>query len=206
MKASEALVHDVESAFDNLRHDTAAGVDDVVSYFEKLPGQALHELEALPGQMLTMGENIVEGVIHGVEDAAAGLLSEVSNLAGDVEKAFTDPLAILSPSRTMFPHGWNVVQGVIEGVKANAPNLVAAMHGLGTSVAATGPSLAVGAVAPASGSTSVHVTVPTTVQGQTSDAYQSPQFQQYMQSTVQEAVLRYAELNPTNGLTPTWGH
>lgn len=55
------------------------------------------------------------------------------------------------------------------------------------------------------GSPSVHVSIPVNVQGGAGTAYQSPEFMQYMQRIVQEAVLRYGQLNPGNGLTPAWG-
>lgn len=198
--AAEALVHDVESSFDELRHDAAAGVDDVVSYFEKLPGEVLHELEALPGQMLTAGENAVLGLLHGVEDIAGELLGEVSNLAGDVEKAFTDPLSILSPSKVMYQHGADYVNGIIGGVQSRASALTGAVGALATGIGAPGAAI------PA-GSTMTH-TVDVNVNSQgvaVGDPLQSPQYQQELQAAVQEVTLRYADMNPGNGLSPTWG-
>jgi hypothetical protein len=131
----------------------------------------------------------------------------MGSLASDVASYFTDPLKLFSPSRLFFEHGFNIVQGAINGVKANAPALLATMRGLGAgvAVAGTGSSLAAGAIAPAGGSTTHNVNVNVNAQGAAMNPYQGPQFEQYMQRTVQEAVLRYAQLNPTNGLTPAWG-
>jgi phage-related protein len=199
------VLHLLETAWHNVTSTTSTNIGDVVHFFEELPGEILHELEALPGQMLTVGKNIVLGVLHGVEDMASDLLGEVSNLAGDVEKAFTDPLSILSPSMVMFRHGQNYVQGIIDGIKSKASELHAAAAGLGTGLAVQGAGAA-GAIAPASGgSTTVHVSTPVNIQGATSEGYSSPQFTQYLQGQVQEAVLRYGTNNPGNGLNPTWG-
>jgi phage-related protein len=197
--------HDIASAFDGMRHNIASWIDDVLHFFEKLPGQLVNFLKSLPGQMLNIGENVIKGLINGILNEAAQIPSIMKGLASDVASYFTDPLKLFSPSRLFFEHGYNIVQGAINGVKANAPNLLATMRGLGTGVAGTGSSLAAGAIAPASGSTSMHVTVPVTVQGSAA-ATASPQYLQGLQTAVQEAVLRYGELNPGNGLTPAWRH
>jgi phage-related protein len=214
-KGWDTARHDAATVFDGMRHDAAAAwdalmagvnsmVSSVLSFFSKLPGQVTSFLASLPGQMLTIGKNVIIGLINGIISAAADIPSLMMRLASEVASYFTDPLKLFSPSRVFFEHGFNIVQGAINGVKANAPQLLSAMRQLGGAVAA-GALPGAGVTAGSVSSTSVHVSVPTTVQGATSDAYSSPQFQQYMQSAVQEAVLRYAELNPTNGLTPAWG-
>jgi TP901 family phage tail tape measure protein len=197
--------HDVAVAFDDIRHSVSAGVDDVLSFFQKLPGQVVSFLASLPGQMLSIGENVIKGLINGIVNAAAAIPSIMGQLASDVASYFTDPLKLFSPSRLFFEHGWNIVQGAINGVKANARNLLSVMGDLGTGVGGTGSALAASAIGPASGSTSVHVNIPVTATGTVGSMFESPEFQQYMQQQTQEAVLRYAQLNPTNGLTPAWG-
>lgn len=205
--AADGIVHDVASSWDTFRHDTAAVTDAVVSFFQQLPGKVIAQLAALPGQMLTIGENVIKGLINGIIAQAAAIPSIMGQLASDVASYFTDPLKLFSPSRLFFEHGVNIVQGAINGVKANAPQLLAAMRDLGTGVGAQGIGSAgvAGAIAPAGGSTTVHVPVQVTAQGMTPD-YTSPQFTQYIQGVVQEGVLRYGQLNPGNGLTPAWGH
>jgi phage-related protein len=199
------VLHQLEAAWDAVYSATSKAVSEVLSFFEKLPGQVTGFLASLPGQMLSIGENVIKGLINGILNAAAQIPSIMSGLASDVASYFTDPLKLFSPSRLFFEHGFNIVQGAINGVKANAPNLLATMRGLGTSVGAagTGSVLAAGAIG-AGGSSSVHVTVPVTVQGGTSGV--SPQYLQSLQATVQEAVLRHAQMNPTNGLVSAWGH
>ncbi len=202
----DVISHDFVAGLDVIRHTVAAGADDVVSFFEKLPGRVVAQLAALPGPLLTVGENVIKGLINGIVNAAASIPSIMSGLASDVASYFTDPLKLFSPSRLFFEHGFNIVQGAINGVKANTPALLATMRALGTGVGTQGlgSSYAAGAVAPAGGA-SVHVSVPMTVQGSAGSAYSDPRFQQYMQQQVQEAVLRYGDINPDNGLTPAWG-
>lgn len=197
--------HDVATAFDDIRHSVSSGVDAVISFFTSLPGKIAAQLAKLPGELLTIGENVIKGLINGIENAAAAIPGIMAGLASKVASYFTNPLQLFSPSRLFFQHGFNIVQGAINGVKANAPALLSAMRELGGNVGAQGigSSLAAGAAAPAGGSTSVHVTAPLTVQA--GSGYDTPQFQQYLQAAMQEATLRYGQLNPTNGLTPAWG-
>jgi hypothetical protein len=46
----------------------------------------------------------------------------------------------------------------------------------------------------------VHVSVPMTVTGPAGSAYTDPEFQRYLQDMIQEATLRYGQLNPSNGI------
>lgn len=201
--AADALVRDARSAWDSLVSVTSSAISAVLSFFQRLPGQVLSFLARLPGDMLTAGRNIIDGLIHGIESAAADIPSIMSGLASDVASYFTDPLKIFSPSRVFFEHGQNIVQGAIDGVRSKSPDLLAAVHDLATGVGGTGSALAGGAVAaagPAEHTFNVNMqAVPA------GSAYDTPEFQQYMQAQVQEAVLRYGQVNVSNGLTPEWG-
>jgi TP901 family phage tail tape measure protein len=118
--------------------DVSSMVTKVVSFFRRLPGEALHELDALPGQMVHAGESIVDGLISGVENKAKHLLSDVGGLAHDVEHAFTDPLSIFSPSRVMAGHGQNVVLGIAQGVGTATPELIARVTAMGQELEQSG--------------------------------------------------------------------
>lgn len=204
------LEHDVAAHFDEIRHDIAQwaddvrhDTDDVITWFRELPGRILAVLAALPGEMLSFGEHIIEGLINGVEAKVGDLLGHIENLGHDISGVFSSVLHMASPSRLFHEHGQNIIQGLINGVQSKVPEMLALMRGLGTG--AIGSAQAGSAVGPAGGGTSVHVTVPTQITGQASEMYSSPQFQQYLQAQVQEAVLRYQQVNPSNGLTTTWG-
>jgi len=197
--------HDIASRFDTVRHDIAAWIDDVLNFFKQLPGQILSFLARLPGDMVTIGRNIVQGMINGVRSMAGTLLSAIENLIpSPIRSLVSDALGLASPSKVFFGYGTNIVQGLINGVASMQPHLRSAMQALSGNVTAPGSALAAGAVGPAGG-TSVHVQVPMTVQGAAGAAYTDPRFAQYMQQQVQEAVLRYGQINAGNGLTPAWG-
>lgn len=197
------LVAFIVTHWAEFRRVTAELVDDVVGFFERLPGRILAELAALPGQLLGFGRSIIDGLLHGVEDAAGGLLGEVGKLAGDVSHAFSDVLGIFSPSRVFYQHAVNTWLGYINATRAMAPQVLAAVRAVSGTIGAQGAALGAGggygpAGAGGSGGASlrpVNVTVPITMNGQ-ADA----RFYQGLQTAVQEAVLRYSLNNPGNGL------
>jgi phage-related protein len=204
--AFNAVLHVIEDAWHSITSSTSSGSSQVQGFFQRLPGEIVSFLARLPGDMVSIGQNIIHGLINGIESMGGTLASAiVSLIPSPIRSLVAGALGIFSPSTVFHGYGVNLVQGLINGVQSMQPHLRTAMTALTGGVTATGSSLAAGAIAPAGGSTSVHVTVPTTVQGATSSAYSSPEFTQYMQAQVQEAVLRYGQLNPGNGLTPAWG-
>jgi hypothetical protein len=200
--SSDGMRHDIASAYDALRHDIASFADWLPRETRQVWDAAMSYLAGLPGRMLSAGRNIIDGLIHGIESAAADIPGIMRSLAGDVESYFTDPLKIFSPSLVMYGHGWNIVQGAINGVKANAPQLLAAMRGLGGNVATGGlAGSAAGGGGGYGGSGQVHVTVPlTAVFGAGAGSLATdPRFMQYVQAAVQEAVARWGLNNPGTG-------
>jgi TP901 family phage tail tape measure protein len=101
-----------------------------LSLVASLPGRIIHEIGDLGHLLWSAGEQIIQGLIGGIESAAGGLLSEVEGLAKDVEGAFKDVLSILSPSRVFFEHGRNIVLGAQMGVEAEGPRLLASVRRL----------------------------------------------------------------------------
>jgi phage-related protein len=204
-QALDNIRHDIASGFDSMRHDIASWIDGVLHYFEQLPGQIVNFLRSLPGAMLSIGQNIIHGLINGIESMGSTLASAiVSLIPSPIRSLVAGALGILSPSTVFHGYGVNLVQGLINGVQAMQPHLKTAMQGLTGGVTATGSSLAAGAIGAAGGAgANVHVTV--NAQGTVGVNYADPRYQQALQSAVQEVTLRHAQLNSTNGLTPTWG-
>lgn len=197
-RAWDTVRHETAHAWDTVRHDVAHGVDDVVKFTESIPGKVLDALKKLPADMENAGKNAITGLINGIKNAAAGIPSLMKGLAGEVESYFTNPLKIFSPSRKFFDHGVSTVMGFINAVRVMKPQLQAAMRDLGMSVATGGiPGISHGGYGGAA--PSVHVQVPVTMQG-VAQLYNTPAFLQYLQSVVQEAILRYQINNPMSGL------
>jgi phage-related protein len=199
--------HEVAAAWDWLRHATATAADAVAHFFEQLPGRILSYLASLPAKMADAGKNVILGLIRGIESAASQIPSIMRGLASDVASYFTNPLKLFSPSRVFFDHGVNIVLGAINGVRSMAPQLQQVMRQLGSGVATGGiPGAGAGGGYGAAGGGRVNVTVPlTAVFGAATGFLNDPHFLQYIQTVIQEAVLRYNVNNPGNGLAISAG-
>ena len=206
MSFLDGLRHDISAAFDWLGSTTRSVISDVVGFFSKLPGEALRELEALPGQMLTAGKNIINGLINGIKNAAAAIPGIMKGLASDVESYFTDPLKMFSPSRVFFQHGVNTLQGYINGLRSMTPQVLAAMHEIGGHVASGGigaAGLAVAGGTAAGGGTGGGTSIgpiTLTVNGFVGNQQELMQ-QLYYQ--FQQIVLQQNRRNSVNGLSLT---
>jgi phage-related protein len=108
--------HMVASTWDRMRHDAAALIDGVVGFFTRLPGRIYGVLRSLPGQMLRIGKNVIDGLINGIKDAARDIPGIMKSLASDVASYFTDPLKIFSPSRLFHQFGVYIVKGLSNGI------------------------------------------------------------------------------------------
>jgi phage-related protein len=205
--AVATLAHDIAAHFDEIRHDIAQWADDVrrdtdnvIRWFEQLPGRILHALGNLGHLLWNAGMSIVDGLINGIESMAGAVGNALLSIIPGPVRKFASFLGIGSPSRVFHEFGVNTLQGYINGLKAAAPMVHATLAGIGAQVASAGLGIGTG---PA-GSTSVHVQVPVTLTPGT-QGYNDPRFQQYLQSVVQEAILRYQVNNPSNGLSSAWG-
>jgi len=95
-----------------------------VRFFEGIP----HFLASLPGKLLTIGKNIVMGLVHGIESMFGAVGGAVKHLADLVPKGLSDVLHMLSPSKVTHYHGQMIGQGLINGMDS--------MHGAVTAAAA----------------------------------------------------------------------
>lgn len=133
-------VHDVESILnwfaglpgmflrwlDSAASSVTSGGSRILSWFEGLPGRILGYVRNFGSLLINAGEQIVEGLLRGIENAAGGLLGEVENLASEVSSAFSSVLSIFSPSKVFASHGANIVAGLVQGLQANTGKAVTA--------------------------------------------------------------------------------
>lgn len=160
-------LHAVEAAWHAIYNAVIKPVmqiySDVASWFAKVGttittklGDAWHSLVNIGDKWLTIGENIVLGIVHGVEHQAGHLYDSVKNMANTALHDVTSFLGISSPSKKFIEVGMWSGEGAAVGVEskiarvaASARNLAkAALSGFGS------PQLAVNAVLARGGSSS----------------------------------------------------
>jgi TP901 family phage tail tape measure protein len=78
-----------------------------------------------------VGEDVVSGIISGVESAAGSLMRTLKNLASDALQAAKDALGISSPSTEFMPIGEFSVLGIMQGFSDTWPQLTSLVSDLG---------------------------------------------------------------------------
>jgi phage-related protein len=123
--------------------------NNLVSITETVAGQIVGVLEALPGQMVQIGADIINGIIQGVNNAAGQLYSALSDIATDALNAAKESLGISSPSRRMaIEVGRPIIEGIVAGISMASDLLTRAMDQTGLDLSGA---FQEGAVDPASG-------------------------------------------------------
>ena len=92
------------------------GVQQVIQSVREMGSQMLQILQALPGQMLEIGKQIIQGLINGISSGAGMVADAAANLGSSIYNSIASRLGIHSPSRVMHEVGNNVVQGLNNGM------------------------------------------------------------------------------------------
>jgi hypothetical protein len=199
----EDTLHVLEDVGRETIHGFEVAVDDGMAAAKGLITGAAHDIESMwdlvPAQFRTIGVHLVEGLIGGVKSMIGDLMGTIGSMASGALGAAEHFLGIGSPSTITRQHGLWLMEGYAEGIKEGTPmldaSLKSALGGL--------PGLFPGSSGGAGGTGRMNVTVPLQViLGAGAGSLQNdPQFLQFIQREMQEAVLRYGLQNPTNGLT-----
>lgn len=88
----------------------------------------INGISSLPGRMVSIGSNIIHGIISGIMGAAGSLFNTMRNIASNALNAAKSALGIHSPS-TVFRDmvGKMIPAGVTVGIKANAGKTIQAI-------------------------------------------------------------------------------
>ena len=74
-------------------------------------------LSSLPGQLKSIGANIIQGLINGISSKISAAIGKIKSFAGQIKGAFTSLLGIHSPSKVFYEYGVNIIQGLANGMK-----------------------------------------------------------------------------------------
>lgn len=105
-------------------------VDGIARRFFRLVGEIRDSIGRLPGQMISIGANIINGLIRGITGSVAGLMNIVRGIANRITATLKDALSIASPSRVMADIGEDTVAGLVVGLKRMTPQVEDAMSGI----------------------------------------------------------------------------
>lgn len=109
---------------------------------QSVMGSMLSALGSLPGQFMSLGSAMLQGLAQGVRNAAQQAVAAVGEVAAGVRERFKAMLGIHSPSRVFAALGGALSLGLAQGVAAAGPAVVNEVGQLAQSLQAVPLSLA----------------------------------------------------------------
>jgi TP901 family phage tail tape measure protein len=106
--------------FDDLKNDILRIVDDAGSW------------------LLKAGEDIINGLVKGIENAAGNAVNAVKKVGSDITGAAKDVLKIFSPSQVFSDIGSNVSLGLAQGITTTGDKAISATSTLAAGVIGAG--------------------------------------------------------------------
>jgi phage-related protein len=102
--------------FHSLYTSVKGKLSSVVSAVKEIPGKAKSALSALPGQMLSIGKNIIDGIVNGIRNSLGRVMSAARAIVDKIPGPIKSALGIHSPSRVMAEIGKFVTLGLVKGM------------------------------------------------------------------------------------------
>jgi phage-related protein len=93
-------------------------VGDVVHFFRELPGKITGFLSGIPGQLRTIGGQIIQGLVDGIMAAAHKVTDAVQGIINKIPKKIRSIMGIGSPSKVTHELGGFIGDGLAEGIAA----------------------------------------------------------------------------------------
>ena len=149
-KAGLALINLAKGSIGGLKTAFTGGIEAVLTFMKAVPGRILGFYLKLPSQMLTIGKNIVSGLINGIKAMATILINTIKSTITDKLPGFVkSALGIASPSKVFIEIGKNVGLGFIKGVQGTSDKIKDTFAKLAEDVKKTGSKQLIKAVAQA---------------------------------------------------------
>lgn len=116
------VVSGAQSAWQQLT--TALGSPNPLQALQSVLGAMLTALRDLPGQFMSLGSAMLQGLAQGVRNAAEQAVAAVGEVAAGVRDRFKAMLGIHSPSRVFATLGSALSLGLAQGVASAGPAVV----------------------------------------------------------------------------------
>lgn len=118
--AWNGLVSVVSGAWNGITGAISSGVSSAVSFVSSLPGKILSALSSLGSLLTSVGRNMMQGLINGVQSVAGRIRDAVLGPIKNSVEAVKSFLGIHSPSRLLHSIGVFTGQGMANGLTSTA--------------------------------------------------------------------------------------
>lgn len=119
-------------AWEEIKRAAEGAWNDLKSTIETTKNNIVSTLEELPGMMVAIGGDIIQGIIDGAQAAAGQLFSFFRGLAEDALQAARDALGISSPSKAFAEIGENSMIGLLQGLQGMLPDMLEGLQVIST--------------------------------------------------------------------------
>ena len=113
-------VVEIATHWDQIIHGVESMYDTVIGWFKRLPGNIVSALGDLGNLLLNAGRAILEGFLHGLEDAWGDVTNFVSGIAGWIS-SHKGPIEV--DAVLLRPHGRAIMGGLVGGLQDGMPAL-----------------------------------------------------------------------------------
>lgn len=129
----------VSETLGNIKRSVSEGIGNVVTFFTELPGKAVAALGGFAGKMLTVGQQVIQGMIDGISGMVSNVIESISGVVNGAIDGAKKFLGIHSPSRVFRDEvGKQISRGLAAGVTADQGKAVKAVEDLSKAVAKAG--------------------------------------------------------------------
>ncbi|WP_078353196.1 phage tail protein [Mycobacteroides chelonae] len=132
--AWNGIVSAVSAAISNVVSAIVSGGSQIMAEVGSWPGKIQSFFADAGSWLVAAGENIVRGLIAGIENMITAAVAKAKQLAGAVKNAVTGFLGIHSPSTVMADIGGFIGQGLIDGLKSKQGEIEKTAQSIGQSV------------------------------------------------------------------------
>jgi phage-related minor tail protein len=113
------------NGFTSLYTAAKGKLSSLVSAVKEIPGKAKAALSGLPGQMLSIGKNIIQGIVNGIRGSLGSVMSAAQAIVDKIPGPIKKALGIHSPSRVMKEIGKWVTEGLVKGMLGGTKKVAA---------------------------------------------------------------------------------
>jgi phage-related protein len=111
-------------------------IDSVVSFFRELPGRVWNFVKGLPDRFLSLGKDIVSGILRGLGNLASALWNKLKDAVSAAWDSVLDFFGINSPSRLAMWAGEMITKGFAGGIESGTKQVVDAAQAMANAAGA----------------------------------------------------------------------
>lgn len=127
------------SAGDATRQMVSDFIGGVVDFFRRLPGQIWDFVKSLPGKFLTLGQDIISGIVRGLGNFANMIWQKLKSIVTSAWNNVLDFFGVNSPSKEGIWVGEMIGRGLAEGIAGSVGVVTKAATTLSNAVKLTTP-------------------------------------------------------------------